>query len=48
MLSYRQLDTCEQIPSQFESEYLKRHTIKYIWNYRLQNGGNFVSASMCL
>ena len=40
------LDSTEQDSVKFESKYVSRLFEKYIWKYRLRNGGHFAQASM--
>ena len=47
MLAYCQLDSREYISVKFESEYYYFHSKKSIWKCRQENGGHFVSASVC-
>ena len=37
----------EQISMRFEPKFMHLPSKKFIWKFRAENGGHFVSASMC-
>ena len=48
MLGYCWLDPWEQTSVKSESKFIHFYSRKCIWKSRLENGGHFVTASMCL
>ena len=46
MMTYYQLDPAEHISIKYHLKSISFHSREGIWNYRLRNGGHFVSALM--
>ena len=47
MMTYCQLDHKEHISMKYYLKFVSFPSRKCMWNYRLQNGGHFVQASIC-